>query len=72
MLVMHRWFRTDRAKKDLGYEPIIKFREGWDDSIDWFRREWLPKYLDRTRASSYGVIHHGSQAKIDGQNKKIK
>lgn len=71
MLVMHRWFRTDRAKKDLGYEPIISFREGWDDSIDWFRREWLPKYLDRNRMSSYGVIHHGSQAKIDGQSKKV-
>ncbi|CAE7648272.1 3BETAHSD/D1 [Symbiodinium sp. CCMP2592] len=71
MLVMHRWFRPELAKKDLGYEPIIPFREGWNDSIDWFKREWLPKYLDRQVASSYGVIHRGSQAKIDGQSKKI-
>eukprot|EP00931_Biecheleriopsis_adriatica_P079783 TRINITY_DN53133_c0_g1_i1.p1 TRINITY_DN53133_c0_g1~~TRINITY_DN53133_c0_g1_i1.p1 ORF type:complete len:403 (+),score=58.00 TRINITY_DN53133_c0_g1_i1:95-1303(+) len=72
MLVMHRWFSFDHAKKDLGYEPIIPFREGWTDAIDWFKREWLPNFLDRSSASSYGTIHSGSQHKIDGQSKKLR
>ena len=72
MLTMHRWFRFDRANKDLGYDPIIPFREGWDDASEWFKREWLPTYLDPERMSSYGAIHTGSQQKIDGQNKKLR
>jgi len=72
MLIMHRWFTYDLAKQDLGYEPIIPFREGWTDATDWFRREWLPAFLDRKRATSYGAIHAGSQQKIDGQSKKLR
>ena len=29
MLTMHRWFKIDDAKKDLGYEPIKSFRQEW-------------------------------------------
>lgn len=72
MLTMHRWFRFDRAKKDLAYDPIIPFREGWDDTSEWFKKEWLPTYLDPERMSGYGAIHTGTQQKIEGQNKKLR
>jgi hypothetical protein len=41
---MHRWFRIDAARKDLAYEPIIHYREGWADAIAWFKVNWLPKF----------------------------
>lgn len=66
LLTMHRWFKQDRAAKDLGYKPIVSFKEGWPDTIDWFRREWLPKQ-DISKSSSYGKINSGSQTKIDLQ-----
>ena len=34
--------------KDLGYEPIISFREGWDDSIE----AWLGMSLGNMRSRS--------------------
>mmetsp|Transcript_16879 Transcript_16879/g.38126 ORF Transcript_16879/g.38126 Transcript_16879/m.38126 type:complete len:406 (-) Transcript_16879:79-1296(-) len=71
MLTMHRWFAFERAERDLGYQPIIPFTEGWADTIEWFRTQWLPSYLDRGTASSYGQIYTGSQQKIDGQSKKV-
>lgn len=68
MLTMHRWFKQDHAKKDLSYSPIISFKEGWLETIEWFRTEWLPKH-DSASASSYGKIERGSQKKIDMQSK---
>lgn len=72
LLTMHRWFSFERAETDLGYKPLIPFVEGYEDTIQWFKKEWLPTYLDKSRASSYGGIYQGSQQKIDGQNKKLK
>jgi len=73
MLTMNRWFAFDRAERDLGYKPIIGFKEGWADTIDWFRTQWLPNYLNHEKsgkASGYGQIYNGSQHKIDMQNKE--
>lgn len=42
MLVIHRSFRIDNARRDLGYEPLISFREGWDQTVTWFKEHWLP------------------------------
>eukprot|EP00933_Yihiella_yeosuensis_P050477 TRINITY_DN48269_c0_g1_i1.p1 TRINITY_DN48269_c0_g1~~TRINITY_DN48269_c0_g1_i1.p1 ORF type:complete len:422 (-),score=58.77 TRINITY_DN48269_c0_g1_i1:205-1470(-) len=71
MLTMDRWFSHKLAEKDLGYKPIISFREGWSDSIEWFRTKWLPTRLSTLRQSSYGQVYSGTQQKIDGQNKKL-
>eukprot|EP00976_Prorocentrum_cordatum_P076735 1182420-Prorocentrum_minimum.AAC.2 len=44
MLTIHRWFNVDAAKRDLGYEPLISFQEGWASTIEWFQEHWLPDY----------------------------
>jgi len=71
MLTMHRWFKFELAERDLKYKPIIGFADGWQDTVDWFKTEWLPTHLNNKEASGYGAIHKGSQQKIDGQVKKI-
>jgi len=71
MLTMHRWFRCDGAERDLGYKPIIGFKEGWSDTIDWFRDEWRPKFFDNRSASVFGKIYGGTEQKIGLQNKKL-
>lgn len=68
LLTMHRWFKQERASKDLGYKPIISYNDGWVDTIEWFRAEWLPKQ-DISNASGYGKINTVSQTKIDLQSK---
>jgi nucleoside-diphosphate-sugar epimerase len=35
VLTMHRWFVIDAAKKDLKYEPIVPYSEGWPDTLEW-------------------------------------
>ena len=42
MLVINRYFDISAAKKDLKYEPIYEFEEGWKQTIEWFRENWLP------------------------------
>jgi len=71
MLTMNRWFGFSLAERDLGYQPIIPFTEGWADTIEYFKTVWLPTYLDSRSASGYGQIYTGSQQKIDMQNKKV-
>jgi len=66
VLTMHRWFRIDNAKRDLKYEPIIPFKEGWADTIKWFRQNWLPGYKQRLSHSVVGIAAQ-SQRKIDIQ-----
>jgi len=63
MMTMHRWFDTSAAKRDLKYEPIISYREGWEDTAFWFRENWLPKFTNQGITGLY----EGSQAKIDIQ-----
>jgi hypothetical protein len=61
---MHRWFDIAAAKKDLKYEPIVSYREGWTETIEWFRDNWLPKF--RKDSSFFGIADQ-SQVKIDIQ-----
>lgn len=42
MLVINRYFDISNAEKDLKYEPVVNFDEGWADTIEWFRENWLP------------------------------
>ncbi|CAK9041605.1 unnamed protein product [Durusdinium trenchii] len=49
MLTMNRWFRITAAQTDLGYRPVVSYREGWPDTIEWFRRraEGLVRCLEK-------------------------
>jgi nucleoside-diphosphate-sugar epimerase len=44
MLMIHRWFDIDAARRDLAYEPVIAFEQGWADTVEWFRTVWAPQY----------------------------
>jgi nucleoside-diphosphate-sugar epimerase len=65
VLTMHRWFKISAIEKDLDYQPIIGFTEGWADTIQWFRQNWLPTFQDSDK--SLAGISRRSQAKIDIQ-----
>ncbi|EKX32897.1 NAD(P)-dependent steroid dehydrogenase [Guillardia theta CCMP2712] len=67
VLTMHRWFDISAAEKDLSYQPIISFRQGWDETIWWFKQNWLPNFK---RESSYTGIATNTQKKIDIQSRK--
>jgi len=45
MLVIHRYFSIENAKKDLSYEPVVEHKEAWASTIKWFKINWLPTYL---------------------------
>ena len=47
MLVIHRAFNIEAAKRDLKYKPIISFENGWKETIVWFQHNWLPKYNEK-------------------------
>ena len=64
MLTMHRWFNISAAERDLHYQPIIPFQQGWTDAAVWFRENWLPTFH---RSRGIAGIASQSQAKIDIQ-----
>jgi len=45
MLTMHRYFSIQNAQRDLKYEPVLPFDEAWPLTIQWFKENWLPKFL---------------------------
>lgn len=47
MLTIHRYFSIENAKRDLKYEPVKKFSEAWPMTIEWFRANWLPGFLEQ-------------------------
>lgn len=44
MLVINRHFDISAARKDLKYEPVIPFEQGWAQTIEWFKENWLPVF----------------------------
>lgn len=44
MLMIHRWFDIEKSRRDLGYEPLVGFEQGWADTVAWFKTVWLPKH----------------------------
>lgn len=42
MLVIHRYFDISAAHRDLHYQPLVDFNDGWKETISWFKSEWLP------------------------------
>jgi nucleoside-diphosphate-sugar epimerase len=54
MLTIHRWFDISNARRDLGYEPVISFEDGWRQTIDWFKANpqfWRDSAADTGRRS---------------------
>jgi nucleoside-diphosphate-sugar epimerase len=45
MITMDRYFDISNAKRDLKYTPIKSFDEAWPTTLQWFKEEWLPKFL---------------------------
>ena len=45
IVVINRSFDISAAMNDLHYTPLIEFEEGWHQTIDWFKANWLPRYL---------------------------
>jgi nucleoside-diphosphate-sugar epimerase len=41
---MHRYFDIQNARRDLKYSPVVEFREGWGQTVQWFREHWLPSF----------------------------
>jgi nucleoside-diphosphate-sugar epimerase len=46
MLIIHRYFDISNAKRDLKYEPLITFDDGWPKTIEWFKVNWLPTFKE--------------------------
>lgn len=44
MLIIHRYFSIENAKRDLKYKPIVPHDEAWKTTIEWFKINWLPEY----------------------------
>merc|ERR1712176_1274848 len=43
-LTMHAWFKIEDTRRDLGYDPIVSYDEGWADTAAWFKKRWLPSF----------------------------
>lgn len=48
------WFSSERARRELGYAPVVDETVARVRTLAWLRNEWLPAEL-RARASSAGV-----------------
>ena len=66
VMTMHRWFDTSAATRDMDYHPIIPFDEGWKDTCEWFKKNWLPAFK-KSGESRYFAIAKQSKDKIDIQ-----
>ena len=54
MLIIHRYFSIANAKRDLKYEPIKDFDEAWPMTIEWFKTNWLPGFLQAKQLGGSG------------------
>jgi len=66
MLTIHRYFNIENSEKDLKYEPIVQFENGWESTIQWHKEHWLPGYLERRAAGKGSTIANiGGNKKCD-------
>jgi nucleoside-diphosphate-sugar epimerase len=56
MLTIHRYFNIDNARNDLKYEPLVKFEDAWDQTIEWHKVHWLPGYKERVKSGKGSAI----------------
>jgi len=52
MMIIHRYFSVENAKRDLLYEPVVDHDEAWKGTIEWFRVNWLPTFLAENNKDS--------------------
>jgi nucleoside-diphosphate-sugar epimerase len=67
VLTMNRWFRVDAAERDLGYSPVVRYADGWPETLRWFRDHWLPTYRPPSSPLALLGLAKGTQRKIDIQ-----
>jgi len=67
VLTMHRWFDISAATKDLKYAPVIAFKEGWQDTGEWFKANWLPGF-QKGHNNTFGLAKQSAD-KIEKQDK---
>lgn len=48
MMTIHRYFSIENAKRDFDYKPVKEFDEAWQFTIDWFKENWLPGFLEES------------------------
>lgn len=71
MMTIHRWFRITAAQQDLEYEPIVGYKEGWPDTIEWFRSNWLPAFDPKAASGTTGGIAKQTIDKVSIQEKAM-
>ena len=54
MITMHRYFDISNARRDLRYQPVRSFEEAWPHTLQWFRENWLPRFLAERKGSGGG------------------
>ena len=47
-----RYFDISAARADLKYVPLITFKDGWKETIQWFKDNWLPIYQQTTTSKT--------------------
>ena len=50
MLIIHRYFSIENAQRDLQYQPVVDQDEAWTSTIQWFKENWLPGYLEKNQS----------------------
>jgi len=65
MLTIHRYFSIENSIRDLKYEPVVTFEDGWKSNIEWHKKHWLPGYLERTASGKGSVIANIGSKKGD-------
>jgi sterol-4alpha-carboxylate 3-dehydrogenase (decarboxylating) len=47
MSTMHRYFNIKNAMTDLQYQPIVPYEVAWPRTIQWFKENWLPEFMEK-------------------------
>jgi hypothetical protein len=55
---MHRYFDISNAKRDLKYRPIVTFEEAWPVTLQYFREQWLPQFLEEKKKNRNNRSKH--------------